>query len=829
MRQNDFTMKTLHKMSRPIFLLLAMLSIMNANGQQNQENKLILDLGGAWGMEGVLPGEGVKKLFHIIEPDCGTALVPGDVYTDLWRVGRIDDPHFGTNSQRAKWAMDYEWWYFKKFNLPEEMEGKEVRLMFTGVDYECDVWFNGEYMGNHQGAYSRFDFDITDKLKYTTDRERRDNNYVAVRLAPPPRTFALVSGRKYRWHGDYGNNVTPFGIWRPVSLEATGPVSISDTWVKSEVKKNGSATLDVEVEVFNDSYQPRELSINVKLSGKNFESKTYTGTLKQLCESGKSTYNVPVEIGDPILWWPWDLGDPNLYTVDVSVSADGSFQDRETTTTGIRTLEMTMNPGWTLEQVEYPWTAMINGKRHYMRSACWGGPPDMFTGSSSEKDYREFIRLAKEANINDLRIFNWHPPEIQLFYDLCDEAGLTVWQDFNVSHHPQSRDRSQVDAIIAELSDIVKQTRNHPSVTIYSGGEEILYTQSDSESDWDLQLITEIGRALEPLHTQHWVPTCPLSYPNRQGLFKPNESIHAHTPHYSPGRVMMEDYYPSLDYAYVPELAISSCPSAESIRKFIPEDELWPPGPSWGYHWADLDILRIHNYEVLNDQHTDGFEEFVDATQIAQGVYFQYSLEHFRRQKPKNSGVALCHLIVHTPDMKWAIVDFYLQPKISFEYVKRAYQPLLVSLQHDKRRWNPGETFKGKIWVVNDLYEEYGACTVEVKYLDNDKEVVKKESLKIGKVSEDSSEEKAEISLEVPGEKGDMFHVHLSLLDKEGISLSENEYFLLVDDQEEARAKMLEMNKEASARNNRAMRTIRYFPKLMGDHYVPTKLIEEFK
>lgn len=453
----------------------------------------------------------------------------------------------------------------------------------------------------------------------------------------------------------------------------------------------------------------------------------------------------------------------------------------------------------------------------------------MFTGSVSESDYREFIRLAKEANINNLRIFNWHPPEIQLFYELCDEAGITVWQDFNVSHHPQPRERDEVDAIIHELSDIVKQTRNHPGVIIYSGGEEILYTHSDSESDWDLQLITEIGRALDPHHNIHWVPTCPLSYPNRQGMFKPNESIHAHTPHYSPGSVMMEDYYPSLDYAYVPELAISSCPSAESIRKFIPEGDLWPPGPSWGYHWADLDILRIHNYEVLNDQHTDGFEEFVDATQMAQGVYFQYSLEHFRREKPKNSGVALCHFIVHTPDMKWAIVDFYKQPKISYEYVKRAFQPLLVSLEHHKRRWNPGETFQGKVWVVNDLFRDYTNCLLRVKFLDSDKMLVKEESFDLRRISGDSSEEKAEINLKVPGERGDMFHVQLSLTDQEGNSLSENEYFLLVDDQEEAKEMLKMMGKEAAARNNRALRTIRYFPELMGERYVPTKLIEEFK
>jgi beta-mannosidase len=292
---------------------------------------------------------------------------------------------------------------------------------------------------------------------------------------------------------------------------------------------------------------------------------------------------------------------------------------------------------------------------------------------------------------------------------------------------------------------------------------------------------------------------------------------------------MMEEYYTGLEYAFVPELAITSCPSVESIKKFIPEGDLWPPGPSWGYHWADLDILRIHNYEILNDQHTNGFEEFVNATQIAQGVYFQYSSEHFRRMKPKNSGVSLCHFILHTPDMKWAIVDFYGEPKLSFDYVQRAFQPLLVSLEHHKRRWNPGETFNGKVWVVNDLYTDFSNCSIEVKFLDHDKQVVKKELLKIGKVSGDSAKSMADVSLKVPGEKGDMFHVQLKLLDAKGKSLSENEYFLLVDDYEESRAMMKAMGKEADSRKNRAWRTIRYFPELMGDDYVPTKLIEDFE
>jgi beta-mannosidase len=453
----------------------------------------------------------------------------------------------------------------------------------------------------------------------------------------------------------------------------------------------------------------------------------------------------------------------------------------------------------------------------------------MFTGQATEAMYREYIRLAKEANINNLRIFCWHPPEIPLFYRLCDEAGITVWQDFSLSHYLYPRDRETIEKIFDESIDIVKQVRNNPSVIFLSGGEEILYTKSDDDSDFFLQLIKELERVVAPYHAIQWVPTCPLSWPNVQRVFKPRESIHAHGPHYGAGFMMLEDYYSKLEYAFVPELAITSCPSAESIRKFIPEDEVWPPGPGWGYHWADLDILRIHNYEVFGDQCTDGLDRFVDATQIAQGVYFQYAGEHFRRMKPKNSGVSFCHFMLHTPDMKWAIVDFYLKPKKSFDYVRRTFQPLLVSLQYDKRRWNPGETFQGEIWVVNDLYEKFDDCTVEIKFLDNHKQVFHKAAVKIGNVKADSAAMLSGVSVRVPRKRGDKFYVQMRLLGSGGSSLSENQYFLLIDDQQQASALMRKLGEEARERMENGGGTIRYFEELLGDRYVPTRLLEDFR
>ena len=250
-------------------------------------------------MEGVLPGEGVKKLFHKVHPDCGPAYVPGDVYTDLWRVGRIDDPHVGRNGQRAKWVMDYEWWYFKTFKVPPEMKGKQIRLMFEGVDYECDAWLNGESLGTHEGSYSRFHYDVTDVVNFSTNRDRTENNLLAIRLAPPPRTFALVCGRKYRWHGDYGNNVTPFGIWRPVRLEATGPVSIEDIYVQSELQQAHAADLSVQITLRNNSDETRDLTLDVVVQGDNFSSPPVTVSVNHRSEPGESVCTIPLSRREP--------------------------------------------------------------------------------------------------------------------------------------------------------------------------------------------------------------------------------------------------------------------------------------------------------------------------------------------------------------------------------------------------------------------------------------------------------------------------------------------------------------------------------------------------
>ncbi len=767
--------------------------------------KTVFDLSGNnWQFEGIRPGEGQKIGFHELNFDItgdsfnwSFAKVPGDVYTDLWRAGRIEDPHFGRNSLKAKWVPEHEWWYKRQFDVPKEMFQKHIQLVFDGVDFGCDVWLNGEFLGSHEGMFSKFKFDVSDIIRF--EKLRFGTNVLMIRLHPAPRRYSQVAGRKPAWHGDYWVALPPTGIWKPVFLEAMGKVTVEDTYVKPTLTSDTSAKLDIEVELLNHEVSKKVVNVEVEIKGKNFESKAYN-TINKTVEvsEGINNLELSLDVEDAKLWWPWDLGDQNLYTAKVTVTeGDGILLDTTDTSFGIREVKMAHNPGFTKDQVENPWTVMINGKRHFMRSGTWGGPPDIFMGRAHKSKYKELIHLAKESNFNNLRIFGWHPEEIPYFYELCNEAGITVWQDvLPLASLSLPKDQEFKDAVFAEAIASVKEQRNHPCIVLLEGSEELFMTASDPQHN--LQFVNELGEAIKPYTPLHYIPSSPLS--DEVGLnlgFKPNESFHANDLFYGEGEFVMEDYFPSLDYAVIPELAISSCPNIDSIKKFIPADEIWPPGPSWGHHWTDFDALRTLNFEVLGDQSRDGLEKFVEATQVAQGVIFQYALEHFRTRKPKTSAICICHYITFAPDMKWGIVDYYQEKKLSFDHVRKAYQPVLLTMKHYSRRWKPEETFNGELWVVNDFYKTFNDCKIYIKFLDNSKAVIKEESFDVSEIKEDSASKYVDISCEVPGKIGDRFYVEMTLVGSEGNILSENDYFMLVADRDKDKKELRAIGLEA--------------------------------
>jgi len=780
----------------------------------------MLDLSGCrWQMERMRPEQGEKEGLHLLPAEYqGThfswnfATVPGDVYTDLYRANEIADPLFGRNMHRAKWVAEYEFWYCHRFEVPAEMKGKKIRIIFDGVDYSCDVWLNGTHLGHHEGMFSAFEFDVTDVVSWADWRD--GSNMLMVKLDPPPKNYRNCGGKKVNFSGDYFSGLVPFGIWRPVRIEATEQVRIDSIRTDISVERlenqdNAQVALTVDVVSHSDSVQ--KVTIEGLLQGKNCVANSVMFSIDAAVQPGESQISTTINVEDAALWWPWDMGNQNLYKLDLEVKQDDVVLDNMQEVIGLREVSMDYNPGY---DNQFPWTFIINGNKHFLRSACWGGQPSFFYGRNSLKKYEDRLAVVKEANINNLRIFGWHPPEIPDFYRICDELGITVWTNFTLATQAYPKERAFVDGVLHECIATVKERRNHPSQIFWMGGEEVFFSGAHEESG-NKQLMQVIGETLKGYTNIPYGLASPLSSESAQNMgFGPNESMHANEHYYQGGKEYMEEYYPSLDCAIIPELTAASAPNIESLKRFIPEDELWPMGPSWAYHWADIDMLINLNYEVFGDYKMGSLEEFVEATQIAQGTVIQFALETYRRRKPKMSGVAICHFITHVPDIKWGVVDYYGKKKTSFDWLKRTYQPLLPSLHFEKRRWDAGSEFKGSIWIVNDYQHGYSKLTLAWKVLYEGQETGVTGNKQVD-VALDSAEQFAGISWILPNNALGHFEVEIEIKDEQGNLLSENAYQLLVGNQEAAKAQSLAYLAEAQARIDQYGHSIyRYFPEM---------------
>ena len=204
----------------------------------------------------------------------------------------------------------------------------------------------------------------------------------------------------------------------------------------------------------------------------------------------------------------------------------------------------------------------------------------------------------------------------------------------------------------------------------------------------------------------------------------------------------------------------------------------------------------------------------MEATQIAQGMIFQFALEHYRRRKPRTSCVALCHFMTHMPDIKWGIIDYYGDRKLSFDYVKRAYQPVLASVYYERRRWNPGEQFKAELHVVNDLHTAFNDAKLEWEIRTKGSAVAN--GATTVNIAENCSESVLPIEWTVAGDALEMFEVAAKLTASNGELLSDNYHALLIDDHETAKSALKKRHRENGERmNSRGKTYYRYFPEQM--------------
>ncbi len=659
-----------------------------------------------------------------------TAQVPGDVRVDLMRAGRIPDPFFGMDNEASQWVDSFDWWYIR--DLPAFPDDDRAFLVLEGVDYQSSTWLDGKPLGKHVGMFSRQVWEIqkTEERQQTTDHrpqmpdatEQTANGDKAgrawqVETAGAHRLGIRVSGagalprveqslsqrarkRLMRAMGAAANEVNPdryatvkcqmqfgwdfaprlltCGIWDDAYLVLVHSAYIRQVWCRPERAQAGAA--HVAVTLFIDSDREQAVRAVLTTQGRNFESDEQTREYDLPLTKGENECRVELDLEDVRLWNPWDRGDPNLYALNVRLVDTTGELDACSTTFGIRSVRLAPVDGAALGAE--PWSLVVNGQAEFIRGANWV-PLDAIPGRLTREVYAARLDQVRAANVNLLRVWGGGLKEKQAFYDLCDEMGILVWQEFPFAGGILDRlpaDTAHLNLVREEAGAIVHSLRNHPALVIWCGGNEF-----DPRTNYRVVEILREVVARED-GARPFKPASPCF----------DESHNWRVWHRSAN---LRDY--RLDSPpMMSEFGLQSPPSRESLSGFLPEDKLYPPNEMWLYHRAELN--KVYRYARAQNPRIHSVDELIAASQRAQGLGMQIAIEHMRRRKPRTAGVAVWQFDDAWPAISWSLVDYYGRPKAAYFKVQKAYNPLLVSFVYPLAQHRAGEMLRGELWITND-------------------------------------------------------------------------------------------------------------------------------
>ncbi len=334
-----------------------------------------------------------------------------------------------------------------------------------------------------------------------------------------------------------------------------------------------------------------------------------------------------------------------------------------------------------------------------MRGLNWV-PADSLPGRLRRDDYAHLLDLARAAGANLLRVWGGGLREKRAFYDLCDELGLLVWQEFPfacsfLGYYP--RDADWLGLVERECTAIVRATRNHPSLALWCGGNEFSPRRNRS-------LVQRLARVVETHDgTRPFIPASP----------SPDDAHNWDVWH---GKYPLHAYR-NEDARFLSEFGLQALPSIETLRACLPEAKLWPPGSGWEVHNAQLGKLWRYagpSFCLPSSEEVDDIEGFIAASQRAQALGLQIAIEHMRRRRGEAGGVCLWQFNEPWPAISWAIVDYYRRPKLAYQRLKDLYNLVIIALTFPLVGYRPGDTWRAEVWAANDSLATLDDCWLRI-------------------------------------------------------------------------------------------------------------------
>ncbi len=669
------------------------------------------------------------------------ATVPGNFELDLHRAGIIGDPFYACNTIELQKYENLHLFYVHRFTL--DTAHPRSLLCFDGIDTIADIFVNGVFIGHTDNMLIPFEFPLS--------CIKSGENEIAVHITPAhiaARKYPLPVGTTHQQYGYdslairkaphmYGWDIMPRalsgGIWRSCYIKELLPERIDElfVWTHNISDNKRQATLGFfwNISVTEDFLHDYRII---------FKGVCDNSSFMKVCTPLHTSGRVFVNIDIPKLWMPRGYGEPNVYDISATLCYNDTVLHEYKLSAGIRTAEL-RRTSTTTNDGEGEFVFIINGKKVFWQGTNWV-PVDAYHSRDKER-LPSILPMLVDLNCNCVRCWGGNIYEDDIFYDFCDRNGIMIWQDFSHACGINPSTPEYMSRFAREAELVVKRLRNHPSLILWAGDNEV-----DNCYEWSSGCICRdpntnlLTRRVLPdvlaMHdyTRPYLPSSPYVDENAYNALKNGHGTLTSEQHlWGPRDYFKGDYYKNTICHFASETGYHGCPSPKSLSRFIRSEQLWhwqkyPDIPSksripkddWTCHaaCAALDGIDGNSYRIglMSDQVkvlfcdfrenevAEGLSRFAMASQISQAEAKKYFIERFRMTKWHRTGIIWWNLIDGWPQISDAVVDYYGTKKLAYHYIKASQQPLCLMIDEPCDGHND-------LRVASDLQ-----CSAELSY-----------------------------------------------------------------------------------------------------------------
>ena len=653
------------------------------------------------------------------ESEWKRALVPGCVHTDLLDNSLIDDPFYRDNEQKLQWIGKTDWFYRLKFKVESNMlNRKHIELVCDGLDTYADVYLNGHPILSADNMFRQWRSECKKYLKAGENilllRFRSPIDEILPKMESMAYTLPAANdqGEKtsphtrkapYHYGWDWGPRFVTCGIWRSIYLETWDMAKIQEMHIIQHELNEKKAYLKVELEILCDSHQSATLELK--------ENSQSTSTNVNL-QPGANTVSMDFEIVDPKIWWPNGLGEQPLYTITASLSIDDVEIDAAEKRIGLRTLELCHRKDQWGKSFEF----VVNGVRVFAKGGNWI-PADNFLNRVTRDRYHWLLKSCKDANMNMLRVWGGGIYEDDIFYDLCDEMGIMVWQDFMFSCGMYPGDEAFLNNVKVEAEYNIKRLRHHPSIALWCGNNEMetgwlhwSWNNRLPESVWED--YEKIFHDILPQACSRCDPSRPYwpSSPSSNGEAEPNAQVRGDVHYWGVWhKAKPFSEYEKQHPRFMSEYGFQAFPSPKTVATYtLPKDRDIESPVMMAHQKHPRGNQLIREYMLRDYREPKDFDSFLIVSQILQAEGIKIGAEHLRRIMPQCMGSLYWQIDDCWPVTSWSSIDYYGRWEALHYYARDFYSPVLVSPHVEED--------EVKIYLVSDKTSEIKARLRVVLY-----------------------------------------------------------------------------------------------------------------